>query len=643
LADQTNDREALLSYLQLDAPGRKPLFAPFLQALQRLGRDEGTDAARTWAARAVSPLLDYSSLMGLRRFVIRTSADGGSPRATRLAILGGPTTIQLRQLIELFLAGEGLAAEIYEADYGLFRQEILSDGSGLDHFRPEIIFLATGARDVTQLPPIDADLATVEQSADAELGRWEKLWERAKSRWNATLVQNNFEISPYSVLGHFSLRHPASREHYLARLNGLIAEQAPSFVVLHDVNRLVAEAGASNWFEPRFYYEYKMPCGPECLPAYAHSVVSLLRALLGRSKKVLALDLDNTLWGGVVGDVGAGGIKLGQGSGEGEAFLAFQQFAKDLSQRGIVLAVCSKNDPEKAREPFEKRGDMVLKMSDISAFVANWDNKADNLRRIADHLALNLDAIVFVDDNPAERALVRRFVPEVSVPDMPDDPSGFIAAVARHRYFEMTTLTREDSARARYYSDNARRQELMTTAPDLESFLSSLDMRMAVEPITELNIERATQLINKSNQFNLTTRRYTLAEIREISSSTEWQTRTFSLRDQLGDNGLIGVILLRKQAKDLEIDTWVMSCRVLQRGVEQFARNELVDLCRSENCVRLAGTFIPTSKNGLVVELYERLGFSQTDSNGGQTFWELRMTDDLPPLSHFIRRETAHG
>jgi FkbH-like protein len=636
-----HDQDLLHSYLQRDASARRPRFAEFIGALKEVSQREGSGAARAWAARAVSPLLDYSSLMKLRRFLPGDAPDAHSGRVVRLAILGGPTTIQLRQLIELFLAGEGIAAEIYEAEYGLFRQEILTPGSGLDSFGPEIVLLATGARDVTRLPPLDADAAAVQQFAETELADWMQLWETAKARWNATLIQSNFDPPPDRVFGHYTLRHPAARENYLNRLNGMLAEAAPGYVVLHDLQSLAADAGTGSWFDPRFYYEFKMPCGAECLPGYAHSVVSLLRSILGRSKKVLALDLDNTLWGGVVGDVGPGGIKFGQGSGEGEAFLAFQSYAKELSQRGIVLAVCSKNDPEKAKEPFEKRDDLVLRLSDISAFVANWNNKADNLRVIADRLELGLDSIVFIDDNPAERALVRRFVPQVAVPDLPEDPSGYIAAVARHRYFETTSFTREDSARGRYYFENSRRKELAAGAPDLEAFLSSLRMKMKVEPINDLNIERSTQLINKSNQFNLTTRRYTLAEVRGLVDNPEWRTLTFSLRDELGDNGLISVILSRKQGDALTIDTWIMSCRVLQRGVEQFARNELVDVCRALGCVRLVGTYIPSAKNSLVIDHYAKLGFSPAGSDGAETFWELRVDAAATPLTHFIERNAS--
>jgi FkbH-like protein len=336
-------------------------------------------------------------------------------------------------------------------------------------------------------------------------------------------------------------------------------------------------------------------------------------------------------------------VRLGQGSGEGEAFLAFQRYAKELQQRGVILAVCSKNDDEKAREPFEKREDMILKLSDISCFVANWDNKADNIRAIADRLDLKADSFVFADDNPAERALVRRLAPEVAVPDMPEDPAGYVQALAAHRYFETVSFTREDSARSRYYTENAQRREMAARSSDISSFLASLSMRMTVAPISELNIERATQLVNKSNQFNLTTRRYTLAQVREMAEGPEWRTLTFSLRDSLGDNGLISVLLLQKRGQALVVDTWVMSCRVLKRGVEFFTRNEIVALARQEGCSQILGTYIPTAKNGMVQNHFPELGFAAVGSDGEQTFWSLAIQPSIEELPNFILRETNHG
>jgi FkbH-like protein len=647
MIEQPPQPEILQAYLQADAAGRAPLFAAFVRELKRIGSDQGTAVARDWARRAVSPGLDYSSLMKLRRLLLPEESpgrsSGGADNGLRLAILGGSTTIQLRQLIEVFLLGEGIAAVIYEGDYGLFRQEILTPGSELDVFRPQVVFLATSARDVCRNPAPDWDEAAVAQSATEEIDAWIHLWEICHSKWNATILQNNFDIGPGSAWGHYSLRQPAARECYLERLNRLLAECAPQYVVLHDLRGLAAEAGARNWFDPRFYFEFKMPCGPECLVGYAHSVVALIRAIVGRSKKVLVLDLDNTLWGGVVGDLGAGGVRLGPGSGEGEAFLAFQIYAKQLQQRGVILAVCSKNDDDKAREPFEKRADMVLKLSDISCFIANWENKADNLRSIAERLDLKPDSFVFADDNPAERALVRRLASDVAVPDLPEDPAGYVQALAAHRYFETVAFTREDLSRSRYYLENAQRQEMASRASDVGSFLASLAMRMTIAPIDELNIERATQLINKSNQFNLTTRRYTLTQLRELAESSDWRTLTFSLRDTLGDNGLISVLLLRKQARTLAVDTWVMSCRVLQRGVEYFTRNQLVELARQEGCNQILGTYIPTAKNGMVQDHFAKLGFAAAGSDGAQSFWSLGIDAAIEPLPHFIARETSHG
>jgi HAD superfamily phosphatase (TIGR01681 family) len=415
-------------------------------------------------------------------------------------------------------------------------------------------------------------------------------------------------------MGHYALRHEASRENYLGRLNRLFAEQAPPHVVLHDLNALVSAAGAREWFDPRFYLEAKMPCGPECLVSYAHSVTGLILAIRGKSRRVLVLDLDNTLWGGVVGDEGAEGIQLGQGSGQGEAFLAFQDYCKQLHDRGILLAVCSKNDDEVARRPFRLRDDMILKLDDISCFIANWNNKAGNLREIARRLELGVDSLVFVDDNPAERAIIRRFTPEVAVPDMPEE----------------------------FYAQNAERARLASSFADLDSFLGSLDMRAKVEPVNPLNVERVTQLVNKSNQFNLTTRRRTRVEIEAVAQDPNWQTFAISLADRLGDNGLISVIFLLQSGDSMEIDTWLMSCRVLQRTVEQLALNEIVAACKSRGCRTVTGLYIPTERNGMVKDHYGRLGFQPSGAQDSATCWVLRADEAYQPRQTYIRVERSN-
>lgn len=633
-----SDAAIIESYLQSDAAVRAQMFPEFLRCVRNSSGAENGRHAAVAARRAVSLELDYTSLLKLGR-VLRSLPDDSPTEKLRLAVLGGPTTLQLVELLRVFLRGAGIAVEIYEGEYGLFRQEILTPGSGLDAFQPKIIFLATNARDVMNVPALGASREEVARKLDEEFSNWSQLWKLAHDRWGASIIQNGFELGPWNTMGHYALRHPASRENYIEQLNRRFAEQAPAYVALHDVRTLALQAGAAEWFDPRFYFEAKMPCGPEPLVPYAHSVASVILAMLGRSKKVLVLDLDNTLWGGVVGDAGVGGIEYGQGSAQGEAFVQFQEYAKALREQGILLAVCSKNDDAMARAPFEQREDMVLKLADFSCFIANWQNKADNLREIAKRLNLGLDSFVFVDDNPAERALVRRFVPEVAVPALPEDPSGYIPAIARHRYFEIIHWSKEDAQRTEYYAGDTRRMELAAASPDLDTFLASLEMCARVESVNRNNIERVTQLVNKSNQFNLTTRRRTLAEIERIAGDPAWATLTVALRDKLGDNGLISVIFLKDEDQELLVDTWVMSCRVLQRGVEQLALEELLRICRQRGRDRLKGVYIPTERNGMVRDLLRSLGFSPAGGDGSATAWVLDIKSPLAPARLHIQVE----
>lgn len=632
---ESDDLKLVQRYLQADAPVRAGLFRAFRKALRARAATEGPEEAAAWALRAITRDLDYSSLQALRRLV-RPAIDAAPARdRLRIAVLGGSTTIQLVELLELFLAGFEIPFEIYEAEYGIFRQEILTPGSQLDRFAPQLILLATGAQDVAARP----EAAVGSQDAfEVELEGWQRLWERAGVSWGATVVQNCFDTPPYGVLGHFGARHHGSRQRLLERLNEAFAERAPAHVVLHDLRALVLEQGAERWYDPRFYHEAKLPCGPGSLVIYAHSLASVIRAISGKSKKVLVLDLDNTLWGGVIGDVGVEGIVLGQGSGEGEAFLAIQAHARALHDRGIVLAVCSKNDDVNAREPFERRSDLPLTMEHFACFVANWRDKPSNLREIAERLELGLDSLVFVDDNPAERAVVRRQLPEVAVPDLPEDPALYVRAVASQRYFETVSFTREDAERVRYYAQNARRKEMAAEVGDLEDFLASLGMRACLEPVTPLNRERVAQLVNKSNQFNLTTRRRTLPEVERLAQDPAWRTLTVSLRDELGDNGLISVLFLHRSREELSIDTWLMSCRVLQRGVEQLVTNQLVEMARREGCTRLRGEYIPSARNAMVRDHYPSLGFHEDGSSDETTDWVLEV-ESFEPHSHHIEPE----
>lgn len=628
------------SYLQSDAELRAGMFPGFMRRLREEARGEGgAESTRAFARRAVTPDLDYTSLRAIGGFLQTLPGPADSREKLRLAVLGGPTTKQLTELLKIFLAGADVPVEIHEGEYGIFRQEILAPGPALDQFQPKIVFLATGANDTGRRPSIPDTSEEALRLAEEEYSAWSQLWQRANERWGAVVIQNTFEITPWSAMGHYALRHAGSSENYLSRLNSLFAGRAPSYVTLHDLQALALEVGAQQWFDPRFYLEAKMPCGPESLVQYAHSVSRVILAILGKSKKVLVLDLDNTLWGGVVGDAGIEGIEIGQGTGVGEAFVEFQKYAVAMRDRGVLLAACSKNEESVARSVFEKRDEMVLKLKDFSCFLANWRNKADNLREIARTLELGLDSLVFVDDHPGERALVRRLAPEVAVPSMPEDPGRYVMALARYRYFETVAWTSEDARRAEYYQQNAQRREMAAQSTDIDTFLASLDMQARIEPVQPINLERVTQLTNKSNQFNLTTRRRTQAEIAALAADEQWSTLTVSLADKLGDNGLISVVFLKAHEDEMEIDTWLMSCRVLQRGVEELVLNQIAAIGRARKCTRVRGVYIPTERNGLVRDLLPRLGFVAAGENGKETCWTLAIDESFVPRKTCIQGE----
>jgi FkbH-like protein len=633
------DAELMAAVERCNAAGEHDRRAAFRVLLERMKK---TQDARQFSAVAaalrltLTPMLDYTSAQSLYRLYKKLPSEGG-PKF-KLAILGGFTTHQLRELVELYLFAASTPAEIYEADYGVFQQEILDPRSRLYEFKPHVVYLATHWRNLGNQPKLSNSPHEVISLLDAEYQHWFSLWQIAHDQFGCQVVQNNFDTPPWRSLDNHEMRHSAALSRFIAEINRLLMEHAPSYVTIHDVDALSANAGRRAWGDERFFLHAKIPCAPEHLVDYAHSVGSILAAQRGLSRKCLVLDLDNTLWGGVIGDDGIGGIRLGQGDPEGEAFLSFQRYVKALQTRGVILAVCSKNDERTAREVFEKHSDMILRIEDISCFVANWTDKATNLRSIAKQLNIGLDSLVFVDDNPAERSIIRQLVPDVAVPEISADPIDFVDVLERHRYFQVATLGSEDFKRTEYYRANARRAEIQGSGDKLEDFLRSLDMIGTIGPIQVTTLERSAQLINKSNQFNLTTRRRSLAEVMALTQSSEWVTITVSLSDRFGDNGLISVVLGHVQQNVLEIDTWLMSCRVLKRGVERFLLNYLCEAAMSRKLTCLRGEYIPTAKNDLVRNHYAELGFNNVGASpDGRTVWELPLAD-YKRLSNFIKK-----
>ena len=631
---QSNPTAELNSAIEgfLASPGDPSAFKRLSGVVKKsieAGRfDEAADVIRL----AALPSLDYTSVQQLNRLFLRCRGRcAASAHRVRLAVLSSFTSTQLVEMIELFLFAAGVDLELYEAEFGVFRQEILDPDSELYRFNPKAVFIATTWRDLTQVPGMDESIQSIGQRVAGEQAQWSALWQTVHERLGCQVLQNNFDRPAWGALGNHEMRHAASMGRFIAQVNQSFQTSAPPYVTIHDLDELSAVVGRSVWNDERFFHHAKLPCAPECLVEYAHSVASLLLAQSGLSKKCLVLDLDNTLWGGVIGDDGLGGIRLGQGDPEGEAFLSFQRYVLKLRQRGVILAVCSKNTDSIAREAFEKHPEMVLKLSDISCFIANWNDKAANIRSIAQQLNIGLNSLVFVDDNPAERAIIRQLVPEVAVPEVSTDPLDFINALEQRRYFQVVGLGKEDLQRTEMYLANAERQAIETSTENLGEFLKSLQMVATVGPISEFTLERSAQLINKSNQFNLTTIRRSTAEVLALSKDPGWITRTVSLADRFGDNGLISVLLARIDGDALEIDTWLMSCRVLKRNVEHLLLNLVCEATADRGLRIVRGRYVPTAKNALVKDHYPSLGFTLVKAGmQGECTYELELAGRIP-------------
>ena len=565
-------------------------------------------------------------------------------RPLRIALLSSHTVDHLVPALRVAGLQRGLALAVQVAPYGMYRQALLTQNAELNAFAPQLIVLALDARDAPLQLPLDASQDEVDAAVAERIEELRLLWRRARERYAAQVVQQTIVPADPPLFGSFEALVPASPSSVIERLNAAIRAAARQDGVL--LLDLASEAARGSYgdglAEPVRWYQAKQLVSPNLAPLYGDQLARIAAASIGLSRKCLVLDLDNTLWGGVVGDDGVDGIHLGQGSPSGEAFLAFQHYAALLARRGIILAVCSKNDLSVAEAAFD-HPEMALKRRDIAAFVANWEDKAGNLRRIAAMLNIGLDSLVFVDDNPAERDIVRRELPEVAVPELPDDVADYPARIAAAGYFEAVSFTSDDATRGRHYALNAERKAAMSQATDMEGYLRGLEMVLTATPIGAAELTRCTQLINKTNQFNLTTRRYSEAEVERIARDPRAVTLAIRLADKFGDNGLISVVLARPDdamAEDeLLVDSWLMSCRVLGRQVEEAVLDVLVEVASAARYRALIGEYRPTERNSMVAEHYPRLGFVQHQApiNAGSdnTFWRLDIKTSRT-THHFI-------
>jgi FkbH-like protein len=575
-------------------------------------------------ARAVENS-SIEDLLVRRKGMVRELRSRADARELRVAVLGGTTTNEIVDLLEVHLLANGFQVLFYQSEYGRYYEDAVHDPQALIDFKPHIAFVHTSFINIRTFPPLQSTEAEFQAHVEAELNRFRQVWASLQRNLSCEIIQNNFEPHPYSGLGNLDAVSTGGRSRFLSQLNLAFAQEAAANpkLILQDIHGISSQLGLANWFDWDRWFSYKILVTPEASLAIARSLNAIIKAIYGKSRKVLVLDLDNTLWGGVIGDDGLDKIQIGRETPVAEAHTAFQEYCLALRNRGVLLAVCSKNEEDIAKQGFA-HPDSVLKLEHFSAFKANWQPKHENLIAIAKELNLGIESFVFVDDNPAERAIVEAQLEGIAVPNVGNEVSAFAAIIDSGRYFETVAFSAEDLERATLYADNSRRTDFETKFADYGEYLDSLDMSAEIDEFKPVYMERIAQLTNKTNQFNLTTRRYTLAEMESIASSEQYITLYGKLRDRFGDNGLISVVVGRRETNALHIDLWLMSCRVLKRDMEFAMLDVLVDRAVSNGLERLVGHYLPTKKNAMVAAHYANLGFLLLGSDeGGGSIWEL--------------------
>jgi FkbH-like protein len=578
--------------------------------------------------------LDFApidQILKVRKTLKRDLAAAIGLHDLRIAVLGGSTTNEFVNLLELLLLYYGFRPTFYQSEYGQYYEDAVHNTQILGDFAPDIVYIHTSCLNLQNLPSLNASPPDNATYLNAELSRYREVWDSLDRSLGCQVIQNNFEMAPSALLGNMDAVAIGGRSRFLMELNVAFAIEAAGRprLLLQDVHGISARFGLKHWFDWRRYFSYKLLLTAEANLELARSLSSMVRAVYGRTRKVLVLDLDNTLWGGVIGDDGVDKIQIGRETPVGEAYTAFQAYCLSLRNRGILLAACSKNNEDVARSGFEHPSS-ILKLEHFSSFKANWEPKHENITSIAAALNLSVDSLVFLDDNPAERALVAAQLPGVAVPDIGEDVTQFAACLEQGRYFEPAALSKEDLNRASLYADNSHRAALQARFPSYAEYLESLEMQAEIAAFRSVYLERIAQLINKTNQFNLTTRRYTVPEIESIAKDPGYVTLYGTLRDRFGDNGLVSVVIGRREADALHLDLWLMSCRVLKRDMEVAMLDTVAAKADKIGVRVLYGYYVPTIKNGMVADCYPKLGFASHTApnlNNGTTVWVLDLAN----------------
>lgn len=555
-----------------------------------------------------------------------------SGKEIRLAVLGNCSTQLFSMTVTGYARLSNVNLKVYDAEYNQIDAQLLDVDSEVYRFCPDIILLWLAT---DKLYEEFLDIAQ-----DQKPGFAEKYVEKIKNYWSliaqntdAKVIQMNFTEINDKVLGQYSAKTDITFIYQIRKLNYLLQEamRDNNNVFPVDILSEQIKLGQSLFYDASYYYNAKISVSTEALPYVAKAVIDVVNSMAGKIKKCVVLDLDNTLWGGIIGDDGVNNIEIGEG-GVGHAFKNFQRWLKQLKECGIILAVCSKNDEATARAPFEQREEMILKLEDISIFVANWDDKATNIKMIQQSLNIGMDSFVFIDDNPFERNLVKSVLPEVEVPELPPDPAGYLQFLQNGNYFDTISFVKDASDRTKQYQAEFQRKKTESAFASVDDYLKSLEMIGETKYFDEQHTARIAQLTQRSNQFNLRTIRYTEEEIREIAAADDRIGIYYILRDKFGNHGLVGVVILNLEGEEAFIDTWLMSCRVLKRGMEEFIINQMIKRLMEHRVKKITAEYVPTAKNGMVKDIYKKMGFKEMTENK----YELMVSDYKMKHTHIL-------
>lgn len=549
----------------------------------------------------------------------------------KIAVLGGSTTHDVIRVLEVFLLNRGIQPIFYESEYAQYWQDVMFDNPELAEFAPDLIYIHTSNRNVLGYPTAADGTERIDALLTEQYEHFRVMWDKIEDKYHCPIIQNNFEYPFYRILGNREAVLAQGRINFLNRLNEKFYQYAREHenFYINDINYMSAAYGLDKWADPLYWHMYKYAMCMQAIPEFAYNLSNIIKAIFGKNKKSLVLDLDNTLWGGIVGDDGVENLEVGQETSMGQVYSEFQAYLKAQKDIGVMLNVNSKNEYDNAVAGLN-HPDGILRPEDFILIKANWEPKSRNIAAIAEELNILPDSLVFVDDNPAERDIVGVQIPGAAVPEI-GAPEQYIRVLDHSGFFEVTSLSEDDRKRNEMYKANMEREKLQQNFGDYREYLRSLEMKGTIGPFEPIYMARIAQLTNKSNQFNLTTKRYTQGDIEQFANSEEYITRYGKLEDKFGDNGVVSVVIGRKDESEkvLHLDLWLMSCRVLKRDMEYAMMDSMVQACMASGLEAMIGYYYPTAKNAMVKEFYAAMGFAKVcEQEDGSTTWRYDIPTD---------------